>query len=236
MSKIDLCPGKIPIRNDEQPWYAPIGDYPSNYVLCECCYKHYGKSLDPICYKVVYGEKYYCSCSLRTFDKSSIVCNNIRVSVINPDNFFRYRMSKRKSEIIFHIPKDERYQIIVENMDVSETANSKISVDLVNYDNDVEVRYYDKKYPYYLIIDNEDYMAYNNLSKIEQHVDFVVRKWFRPSDPYMKAHYVKDENETYFEITLNFCDNEKVIMDSIIEINKSLPDKTGRIIVIDNFV
>ncbi|MCJ7636411.1 MAG: hypothetical protein MUO21_02880, partial [Nitrososphaeraceae archaeon] len=105
MSKIDLCPGKIPIRNEEQPWYAPIGDYPSNYVLCECCYKHYGKALDSICYKVVYGEKYFCSCSLRTFDKSSLTYNNIRVSVINPDNFFRYRMSRKKSEIIFHIPK-----------------------------------------------------------------------------------------------------------------------------------
>lgn len=233
MNKIVLCPGKIPIRNKEQPWYAPIGDYPTNCVICECCYKHYGKELEPICFRIVYGEKYHCWCELRSFDKSSIMMNNIRVSVINPENYFRYRISKRRDEIIFHIPKDEKYQIIIENM--NSRTDSKISIDDVNYD-DIEVRYYDKKYPQYLIIDNEDYIAYNNLFRIEQHINFGVKKWVRPVDQYMKPHFIRGDDDAYFEITLFFSENENKIMNSIIEINKNLSDKTGKIILIDNFI
>jgi len=234
MNKIVLCPGKIPIRNKEQPWYAPIDDnYPINCVICECCYKHYGKLLEPICFKVVYGEKYYCWCGLRTFDKSSVTINNIRVSVINPDNFFRYRLSKRKDKIHVHIPKDHKYIIIAENMD--EGSDSKISVDEVSY-SDIDVRYYDKKYPYYLIIDNEDYIAYNNLSNSEQNVNFIIKKWTKSTDPDMKSYYTLVNDDSYFEFQLIFGDNESKIMNSVIEINKNLSENTGKIILIDNFI
>ncbi|ARF09456.1 hypothetical protein Indivirus_1_79 [Indivirus ILV1] len=233
MNKIVLCPGKIPIRNKTQPWYAPIGDYPSNYVICECCFKHYGKLLHPICFKIVYGEKYHCWCEFRTFDKSSIKINNVRVSVINPENYFRYRITKKNNEIIFNIPEDGKYQIIVENMD--HKSDSKISVDVVNYD-DIEVRYYDKKYPQYLIIDNDDYIVYNNLSKIEQHIDFVIKEWIKSTDPYMKSHYIRRDNKSYYSITLLFNNNEDKIINSIIEINKNLSDNNGKVVLIEDFM
>lgn len=234
MEKIVLCPGRIPIRNSEQPWFSPVNDGDGDCneegkVICECCYKYYGKDLDSTCYKIVYGPKYHCSNKLRSFDELSITINNIRLSVINPDNFFRYRMTRTISEIIFHIPKDERYQIIIENLDQND-IKTKISVDLVNYD-DIEVRYYDKKYPYYLIIDNEDYLAYHNMSRIEQKIDFIIKKWRK-----LDNNYIRDENDAYFDIKLEFCDNEEKIMNSVIEINKNMPDNNHKIILIDNFI
>ena len=216
-NKIVLCPGKIPIRSKDQPWYAPIGDYPTNFVLCENCYKIFGGMMDPICFQKVYNEKYICSCTLRTFDKSSITINNIRVSIMNPDNFFRYRISKFRDEITFHIPKNEKYVIIVENLD-SLSNDSKISVDLVEYDN-TESRYYDKKYPQYLILDgSEDYLAYNS-SCAEHHVKFNIKKWIKIDEPDTKKYYKLFSEDSVFEFKLNFSNGEAKLMNNILEIN-----------------
>lgn len=249
MNKIVLCPGKIPIKNKEQPWYLPIGNnYPENCVICECCYKNYNKYLYPVCFKIVHGDKYFCWCNLRTFDKSSICINNIRVSVINPTNFYRYRIVKRKDKINFCIPKNGKYIVIAENMEncninlshncvQEDVHNTKISVDIV-LSNDTESRYYDKKYPNYLIIDNsEDCLVYNNPCVNGCFVNFIIKKWTKLNDPEMKKYYsLVDNGETEFEFQLIFNDTEYKNMENAIELNKNLSINTNKSIFIENFI
>jgi hypothetical protein len=236
--KIVLCPGKIPIRSVNQPWYMPIThdiqSLTNPNVMCENCYKIFGGMVDPICFKIVYGEKYTCACTLRSFDKSSITLNNIRVSIMNPDNFFRYRISKFRDEVTFHIPKDEKYIIIVENLDSNN--NTKISVDQGEH-NGCESRYYDKKYPYYLVLDDsDDYLLYNNSCATEQIVQFNVKKWEKINEPDMKKYYKLSNYESFFEFKINRNPSEGKVMNNILDINKNLKDRSDKIILIENFV
>lgn len=225
--KVILCPGKIPIKSLKQPWYASYDDN-NKFILCENCYKTFGKMMDINCFKVVYGSNYTCSCTLRTFDKSSVTINNIRVSVMNPVNFFRYRITKFRNEVTFHIPKNEKYVIIIENL----TPDTKISVDTVEHNNS-ESRYYDKKYPHYLILDESDN---ETTSCAEHYLKFTIKKWIKMHEPNMKKCYKLVNGDSRFEFKLNFNNSETKLMNNILEINKNLEDPTDKIILIENFI
>ena len=240
--KIIVCPGKIPIKNIDQPWYMPyttINDDKDkdkvNSVLCENCYKTFGLLPEfPQCFKIVYGQNYICGNSLRSFDKSSVTKNNIRVSLMNPDNFFRYRFYKFRNELTFHIPKNEKYVIIIENLDRLQ-KDTKISVDHVEH-NGTESRYYDKKYPHYLILDDTDETSSYNSSCGEHYVKFTIKKWVKMNDPNMKKCYKLLDGDSTFEFKLNFNNGEAKLMNNILEINKNLEYTTKKIIVIENFI
>lgn len=234
--KIILCPGKIPVKSKTQPWYMPCTVEDNNFVLCESCYKTFGGMMDPICFKIVYGEKYTCGCILRKFDESSTTINNIRVSFINPDNFFRYRFTQFRNEITVNIPRSEPYKIIIENLeDVS--RDNKISVDKIIYNGTI-IDYHNKKYPRYLIIDIDDDMntPYNKSSASEKMITFKVNKWERMKDRDMKQYYCLINNNSEFKFKLNFSNGEKKIMDHVLKINENLPDRKEKVIYIEDFI
>ena len=238
--KIILCPGKIPIKSKTQPWYTPCEPLDINFVLCESCYKTFGGMMDPICFKVVYGEKYICNCTLKTFNKSSITINNIRVSFMNPNNFFRYRISKFRNEVTVNIPKNLPCKIIIENLEIFDSdndKNKKISVEIIEY-NDTEIQYHDKKYPQYLIIDMDDDLSipYNNSSASEKFIKFIVNKWERMKEKEMKQYYQLTDNNTKFQFKLNYTNGESKVMNHILDINKNLPDRKEKIILIEDFI
>ena len=232
--KIILCPGKIPIKSNTQPWYVPYTDSSEhkNLVLCESCYKTFGGMMDPICFKVVFGN-YVCNCSMRTFDKSSVIINNIRVSFMNPNNFFRYRVSKFRNEITINIPRNEPCKLIVENLETFENKEKKISVEIIEY-NETEIHYHDKKYPQYLIIDMDD--QYNKSSASEKFVKFRVNKWERMKEKDMKQYYQLVDNTTEFKFKLNYTNGEIKVMNHILDINEKLPERKEKIILIEDYI
>lgn len=228
MDNICFCTGRA-VVNKNRKWYKTIDN--AN-IFCENCYNEYNNYINAIQFILMFGKDYSCSWD-KDFSDSSLCYNNIRISVINPDVFYRYKKIKStNTTLTLGLPNKQKYMILVESCDKS----IKLTVNNILHDN-IENEYYGNP-EYFHLIDKMSYnddLIFNDSNK--NIISFYVTKWKKVIDD-NGNHYIMQEEPIQFSIKLSRNENERIIMNEEIEFYKSIKDNNNndKIIIIDNFI
>ena len=236
MENTCFCPGKI-ITGKTRNWYLPLNNDTvvekkhSIKIYCEHCLNEYGYGIPEVQFKLIKSKEYSCS-SDRDFNDSSISINGVRVSIVNPNNFYRYKkLRSTNATATIGIPNNEPFMIVVENCDKNTTS---ITVDDIVHDN-VENTYYINKETFHII----DTMSHNEqLIFNEQNRNIIslkVIKWKKNTEN-GSSYLVMNGDPINFSIKLTKNDNNLKEIKESLEYYQSLKDQCKKIIIIDDFV
>jgi hypothetical protein len=233
MEHICFCPGKI-ITGKHSNWYLPYNDKNSTKIYCEHCFNEYSYCMNELQFLCVKSREYSCS-NDKDFNESCIINNNIRVSIVNPTNYYRYKkIRSTTSTAMIGLPNSAEYIIVIENYD---KTTCKITVNDIFHDN-IENTYYDKLYNrdnFHII----DQMSHNEpLIFNEQNKNIItlkVNKWKKHFDNGSNYLVMNGEPIT-FNIKLVKNDNAVREMESSSEYYKSLKEQNKKIVIVNDFV
>ncbi|QKF94037.1 hypothetical protein QKU48_gp0579 [Fadolivirus algeromassiliense] len=224
-----LCPGRIN-NNDEMEWFVPI-DSKNHAAYCKNCYYEFGDTIEQKYFTIEKGLEYYCSYN-RNFDDSSIMLDNIRISVVNPVNLYRYRkLLFVGSSMHVGIGKNQPYMIVIETC--NEDENKKVSIENLKY-NDINDQYPTKP-ERNIIIDhilNKPHLIYN----VDHNMSFTLKKWKKHDDPELSKYHVIDGEP--IDITIKFVNDtyaEKT-MNDVLNYYENMGTENNKIIVVHDFV
>lgn len=233
MDKQYLCPGKIN-TDKKMVWYSPVSKYPSYHTYCENCFKEYSNLMENIAFTVNKDKNNRCYWN-KNFDDSSITVNDIKISVFNPENYYRYKKVKSKTfdtTLTIGIPQNHKYMVSIESCDddVKLTVECIVHRDIKNSSLTLpEISHIIDKINY------TDDLVFNDKSDYNL-ITFKVKKWIKSSDKDLHKYYVMKDNSTKFTINLVRNENEIQRMNREIEKSKSLNVKINKIVIVNDFV
>ena len=200
MQKLYYCSGKIPVyyNNEEQdkneciPWYESDG---ANLMYCQQCFLDNRSKLieNKISMKPITNNKTCYCMSDKDFSDFCFISENIRVSIVNPDNYYRYKkMSEYTNSMIVGLPNDSKYMIVVENCN----PNSFISIGTIIHGNEVN-NYYVSMDPRCLIIKSMchgDDLIFDEKLNDKNSITLTICVWRQHPDDNMRKYHlmVKD--------------------------------------------
>lgn len=118
-----FCPANIPFV------YKPIKFYrstiPPKISYCEYCFKHFSNLVTQTTFYLETHPKNQIIPRCHTnkqFKSCSLICDNIKIFIINYDNYYRYNYDAINNGFI--IPENTKFMILIEN-----TNYEKISID-----------------------------------------------------------------------------------------------------------
>lgn len=227
-----LCPGRINL-DDNIEWFVPIRSV-NGFAYCKNCLIEFGELLEQKYFSIERGLDYHCSYD-KNFEDASLLIDNIRISIINPDNLYRFP-KKRSTEtsLTIGLPINQKYGIVIENCD--EDMYSKISIGSVKYGND-ENSYYTK--PERNIIIEYTNNVPELIFKEFQVVSLVIKKWKKHPDADMAKYHIIDGDPIEIKLNLMKDDTALTNMNNIVRYYNNLrhnTNKANKIIVIQNFV
>lgn len=232
-----LCPGKIEIKQKNQHWYIPAkyGKICEKYY-CESCFKEFSNALsNQSQFSLEVGTKHYCDWN-REFKKSSIVINNVRISIVNPYTLYRYQIKEVNDfKIKVGIPNKTNYMIAIENWENND--NTRILIE--------NIKHGDKINQYYCKIKNnlsinfmsyESDLTYDESDEKLNTITFTINKLIRRSEYGIGSYYVVDGKPFDVQIELVTDNDESNKMNNVIDKYKNLTTTKKKIIIVDNFI
>lgn len=228
-----LCPGKIN-NNDTLNWYIPINS--KNEAYCENCIMKFGDSIEHKYFTIEHGLQYHC-CYNRNFDNSCLIIENIRVSIVNPDNLYRFPIRKnlsiwRNEQIISaELPFDQNYMIVLEmhNENNQDNENNKINIMSMTYNGNKEM--HNRKPEEHIIIDSVSNLP-NLIFKEYSLIGLSIAKWKRRNDHELSKYYIIEGNP--INVKINLLRNDAILNEMNCQLNfRNIINKT---VVINDFI
>lgn len=236
MRKIYCCPGKVNIKSEKQLWYIP-GDKNNNSITyCESCFKEYSKEMETIQFYLETGKKKHHCCYEKDFSESSLTYGDIRISIVDPTTFYRYRLRyARDNYMKVGLPNNTEYMIVIENC--QKNPDTKINIEKISCGSD-EYSYHNKLKNSIVISSIKDELGFiyreddidNNM------IIFTINKWSRHPDKDLCQYFALDEIPVKIVIELVRSDSEYQNMNKVINYYEKLENDKDKIIIIDNFV
>jgi len=239
MEDICFCPGKV-ITRKKRNWYFPFTELNKSTnlakIYCEHCFNEYSYGLNELQFTVNNVDEHYCS-SDKDFNDASIIIDNIRVSIVNPKNLYRYKKIKSTTTTaIIGIPSNEPYVIVIENCDKNTT---KITISDIFHDN-IENIYYNNEHSNnkenFHIIDKMSHgepLIFND--KYKNIINLKVIKWKKASDN-GSSFLTINGNPITFSIRLVKNDNCLKEINDLIAYYKSLEEQNKKIVIVNDFI
>jgi len=230
MESICFCTGKAQV-NKERKWYKTIDNI---NVYCENCCNEYNNLIDAIQFLFIVGKDYSCTWD-KDFTESSLCYNDVRVSIVNPDVFYRYKKIKSsnttlKTTLMVGLPEKQKYMIFIESCDKA----TKLTVNDIIHDN-IENEYYGNPENFH-IIDKMSYgddLVFNSIKR--NIITFSITKWKRTVDN-DGVHWMMNGEPLRFTIRLMKNDREESEMNDQIEYYQKIRNDNKKIIVINDFI
>lgn len=152
------CPGKIAVTDTESTVQFYISkDKKLSY--CSYCFHKYKDKIDTKQFELSKNNKYYCMWNV-DFSDSSLVLDDIRVSIVNPENYYRYNKQiidqDYNNGICVGINNNSKFMVVIEN--ISNEPKHKISLSSIVHNNEVNTYYANLESDCIIV----KYMSYNH--------------------------------------------------------------------------
>jgi hypothetical protein len=233
MSHICFCPGKIKIKKNNQRWYAPVDN--KNITYCEPCFKKYGDSIKNIQFYLNGNENNYCHWDHEDFKNSSILINNMRISVVNPITLYRYQvLAQDDISMSVGVPNNTPYMIVIENCDLY--TDSRISIENIMHGDSPNIFDTRSKKNRLTIL----FMSYSSDLIFNENnnnaISFTISKWIKYNDNCCGPYYGLYSMIHNFTIELLRNDSENKNMRDMIKEFRMIDNNIKKIVVVDNFL
>jgi len=167
----------------------------------------------------------------KNFESASITKNEVRLSIANPSNNYRFNKIKSSdTEITVGLPENQRYMIILEVCD--DDINGKISIESLTH-NGIDNSMCNSSERYIVI----QFMSYANdlIFRENETINIHVQKWIKHPESDMSGFYILND-DIHFTINLVCNNNEKNNMNKYEKQNGMIRDASKKIIIINNFM
>jgi len=230
MDPICFCTGKA-IANKERKWFKTIDN---TNVYCENCCNEYNDLIGAIQFCLVVEKDNTCTWD-KDFSDSSLCYKDVRISIVNPDVFYRYNKVKMSNPnlnttLMIGVPDQHKYMILIESCD----KTTKLTVNNIMHDN-IDNEYYGNPENFHIIdkMSYSDHLVFNSSNR--NIITFSVTKWRRTVDK-DGVHLMMFGESLKFTIRLMKNDNEEIRMNEQIKYYQGIRNNNKKIIVISDFV